>query len=116
MGFDVIAVHCKRSHAIFWRCSTVFYRLCGVVLYWLLFWARIWGALPNRSVVTRRVTSLTNHNDLSMDAFCVSLVQRTEARLGLRVCHFSKSYCWVLPCMLGLCRSTCCAQLCSFRV
>ena len=74
--FDVIAVHRKRSHAEFWSYSTVFCRLYGVVLYWLLFWARTWGALPDWSTVRRRVTSLTNHSDLSIDAFCVLLVQR----------------------------------------
>ena len=36
-----------------------------------------------------------------------------EARLGLRFGHNTQSYCWVLLCTLGVCRSTRCAQLCS---
>jgi hypothetical protein len=114
VGFDVIAVHCKRSHAEFWSNSTVFHRLCGVVLHWLLFWARTYiTPYYIRQKVRRRGTSLTNHDHLSMNAFCVPLVQRDRSETWPTCCHYIKSFCWVLPCTQGLCRSMCCAQLCS---
>lgn len=47
VGFDVIDVHRKRSHVEFWGDSSVSYRLCGLVMYMLLFWARTWDAIPD---------------------------------------------------------------------
>lgn len=66
-----------------------------------------------RRKVRRRDTSLTNHDHLSMDAFCVPLVQHSRSEAWHTCCHYTKSSCWVLPCTLGLCCSMCCAQLCS---
>lgn len=76
---NVLAVLPKRLYAEFCRVLTDLYRLSGVVMYWLLFWARTWGALPGWAMLRRRLTSLTNHNHLSMDACCVSLVQRRRS-------------------------------------
>ena len=84
------------------------------MLYWLLFWARTYIApYYIRHKVRRRDTSLTNHAHLSIDAFCVHLVQQDRSETWPTYCPYTKSFCWVLPCTLGLCRSTCCAQLCS---
>lgn len=73
VGFDVIAVRCKRSHTIFWSDSTIFYRLCGVGCTGLLFWARTLAPYRIGRVLG---ANLTYHNHLSLNAICGLLVQR----------------------------------------
>lgn len=113
VGFHVIDVHCKRSHAnsgAIQQSSTSYAVLpctgcysrrvpeapCRI--------GRALGAEPPASPTTtvfRQTPSV------------YLLCNRTEEGLGLRVCHNFKSYCWVLPCKLGSCRPMLHAQPCS---